>query len=113
MRYSSDYNYVRSDGKCVPSGPERIPNTQCTLGTPGEKYMGSSGYRKIPGNKCEGGSRMDEPMSKIVPEMGALEAVEDLCLVRHLQLNLSKERSFTRLYVFCSSFFPVWELMIL
>jgi hypothetical protein len=55
---------VRSDGKCVPSGPEHIPSTQCTLGTPDEKYMGSSGYRKIPGNKCEGGSRMDEPMSK-------------------------------------------------
>ncbi|KAG1846680.1 Oligoxyloglucan reducing end-specific cellobiohydrolase [Suillus tomentosus] len=62
--YECDYNYVRSDDKCVPSGPERIPSTQCTLGTPGETYMGSSGYRKIPGNKCEGGSRMDEPMSK-------------------------------------------------
>ncbi|KAG1774364.1 hypothetical protein EV702DRAFT_533144 [Suillus placidus] len=63
--YECDYNYVRSDGKCVPSGPERIPSTQCTLGRrPGEKYMGSSGYRKIPVNKCEGGSRMDEPMSK-------------------------------------------------
>ncbi|KAG1738539.1 hypothetical protein EDB19DRAFT_1714235 [Suillus lakei] len=62
--YECDYNYVRSDGKCVPSGPERIPSTQCTLGTPDEKYMGSSGYRKIPGNKCEGGSHMDEPMSK-------------------------------------------------
>ncbi|KAG2364310.1 vacuolar protein sorting/targeting protein 10 [Suillus spraguei] len=62
--FECDYNYVRSDGKCVPSGPERIPSTQCTLGTPGEKYMGSSGYRKIPGNKCEGGSRLDEPVSK-------------------------------------------------
>jgi photosystem II stability/assembly factor-like uncharacterized protein len=62
--YECDYNYVRSNGKCVPSGPEHIPSTQCTLGTPDEKYMGSSGYRKIPGNKCEGGSRMDEPMSK-------------------------------------------------
>lgn len=64
MGSSSDYNFVRSDGKCVPSGPERIPSTQCTLGTPDEKYMGSSGYRKIPGNKCEGGLRLDEPMSK-------------------------------------------------
>ncbi|KAG1763560.1 hypothetical protein EDD22DRAFT_952284 [Suillus occidentalis] len=54
--YECDYSYVRSDGKCVPSGPEHIPNTQCTLGTPGEKYMGSSGYRKIPGNKGSGGS---------------------------------------------------------
>ncbi|KAG1738508.1 hypothetical protein EDB19DRAFT_894550 [Suillus lakei] len=62
--YECDYNYVRSNGECVPSGPERIPSTKCTLGTPNEKYMGSSGYRKIPGNKCEGGSRMDEPMPK-------------------------------------------------
>ncbi|KAG2114629.1 uncharacterized protein F5147DRAFT_834477 [Suillus discolor] len=62
--YECDYNYVRSDGKCVPTGPERIPSTQCTLGTPDEKYMGSSGYRKIPGNKCQGGSRMDKPVSK-------------------------------------------------
>ncbi|KAG2137161.1 uncharacterized protein EDB93DRAFT_1253769 [Suillus bovinus] len=62
--YECDYNYVRSDGKCVPSFSKRIPSTQCTLGTPGEKYMGSSGYRKIPGNKCEGGSPMDKPVSK-------------------------------------------------
>ncbi|OAX38327.1 Oligoxyloglucan reducing end-specific cellobiohydrolase, partial [Rhizopogon vinicolor AM-OR11-026] len=62
--YFSDYNFVRSNGKCVPSGPERIPSTQCTLGRPDETYMGSSGYRKIPGNKCEGGLRMDEPVSK-------------------------------------------------
>ncbi|KAG2143753.1 uncharacterized protein EDB93DRAFT_1321681 [Suillus bovinus] len=71
--YECDYNYVRSDGKCVPSGPERIPSTQCTLGTSDEKYMGSSGYRKIPGNKCEGGSRMDEPMSKDCSEAEPVE----------------------------------------
>lgn len=34
------------------------------LGRPNEKYMGSSGYREIPGNKCEVGSRMDERVSK-------------------------------------------------
>ncbi|KAG2141838.1 hypothetical protein DEU56DRAFT_267583 [Suillus clintonianus] len=62
--YECDYNYVRSSGICVPSGPERIPSTQCTLGTADETYMGSSGYRKIPGNKCEGGIRKDEPKSK-------------------------------------------------
>ncbi|KAG1816486.1 uncharacterized protein BJ212DRAFT_1355044 [Suillus subaureus] len=62
--YECDYNYVRSYGKCIPSGPERIPSTQCTIGKPNEKYMGSSGYRKIPGNKCEGGSRMDKPIPK-------------------------------------------------
>ncbi|KAG1747763.1 uncharacterized protein EDB91DRAFT_1245255 [Suillus paluster] len=62
--YECDYNFVRSDGKCVPSGPEHIPSTQCAQGTANEKYMGSSGYRKIPGNKCEGGKRLDEPESK-------------------------------------------------
>ncbi|KAG0704558.1 hypothetical protein DFH29DRAFT_910863 [Suillus ampliporus] len=62
--YECDYNYVLSDGKCEPSGPERIPSTQCTLGTPNEKYMGSSGYRKIPGNKCVNGKHKDEPKSK-------------------------------------------------
>ncbi|KAG1874291.1 hypothetical protein F4604DRAFT_1763753 [Suillus subluteus] len=71
--YECDYNYVRSDGKCVPSGPERIPSTQCILGTPNEKYMGSSGYRKIPGNKCEGGYRMDEPVSKDCSEAEPVE----------------------------------------
>lgn len=67
--HSSDYNYIwyndaSGGSKCVPSGPERIPSTQCTLGRPDESYMGPSGYRKIPGNKCEGGIRKDERVSK-------------------------------------------------
>ena len=31
---------------------------------PHETYMGSSGYRKIPGNTCQGGKKKDEPRSK-------------------------------------------------
>ncbi|KAG1724374.1 hypothetical protein EDD22DRAFT_466117 [Suillus occidentalis] len=73
--HECDYNHVRSDGKCVPSGPECIPNTQCTLGLPSEKCMGSSGYRKILGNECEGGSRMDELMSKDCSRAEPIEGV--------------------------------------
>ncbi|KAG2093136.1 uncharacterized protein F5147DRAFT_755284 [Suillus discolor] len=67
--YECDYNYVwyndvSGDSKCIPLGPERIPNTECTIGSPNERYMGLSGYRKIPGNKCEAGIRKDEPVSK-------------------------------------------------
>jgi len=62
----SDYNFVRSGDKCVPSGLERIPNTMCTTGRPDETYMGSSGYRLIAGDKCDKGKgvRKDEPVSK-------------------------------------------------
>lgn len=46
---------------------------------------------------------------KTVPEVSSLEAVEGLCLMHHLQLNLSKERSFTRLYVSALAFLPSME----
>ncbi|KAG2146361.1 hypothetical protein DEU56DRAFT_971534 [Suillus clintonianus] len=68
--YECDYNYVWSDNMCIPLGPERIPGIQCTTGKPDERYIGPSGYRKIPGNKCEGGIRKDEPVSKYC--LGAL-----------------------------------------
>ena len=62
----SDYNFIRSGDKCVPSGLERIPSTMCTTGRPDETYMGSSGYRLIAGDKCDKskGVRKDEPVSK-------------------------------------------------
>jgi hypothetical protein len=55
---SSDYNYVRDGDECVPVGPEPIPAGVCK--TPDQKYMGSSGYRKIPGNTCIGGTKDEE-----------------------------------------------------
>lgn len=64
--YECDYNYVRNNEKCVPAGLERIPSTMCTSGRADERYMGSSGFRLIAGNRCDQGRgiRKDEPMSK-------------------------------------------------
>ncbi|CAI2174094.1 5724_t:CDS:10 [Funneliformis geosporum] len=46
------------DNKCKLSGTERIPNGECRDGK--KTYLGSSGYRKIPGNVCD----PDKPGSK-------------------------------------------------
>ncbi|KAH8113722.1 hypothetical protein DFH11DRAFT_1544928 [Phellopilus nigrolimitatus] len=47
---TSDYNFIRNGDQCLPAGPEPIPGDVCrdASGT----YMGSSGYRLIPGNTC-------------------------------------------------------------
>jgi hypothetical protein len=60
----SDFNFVRQDGDCVPVGPETVPAGQCNKDT--DKYLGSSGYRKIPGNTCdrEAGVKLDDKVSK-------------------------------------------------
>ncbi|GLB41498.1 putative functions as a sorting receptor in the Golgi compartment required for the intracellular sorting and delivery of soluble vacuolar proteins, like carboxypeptidase Y (CPY) and proteinase A [Lyophyllum shimeji] len=61
--YECDYNFVRHGDECLPVGPEPIPAGVCT-GNPDEKYLGSSGYRKIPGNTCVGGVKKDEKVEK-------------------------------------------------
>ncbi|KAJ7355652.1 vacuolar protein sorting/targeting protein 10 [Mycena albidolilacea] len=69
--YECDYNFVRDGKKCVPAGPEPIPAGICK--TPEHKYLGSSGYRKIPGNTCTGGSKdekVEKPCSNAQPEPG-------------------------------------------
>jgi len=60
----SDYNYVRNDGKCEPAGPEPIPAGVCEHKT--DTYLGSSGWRRIPGNTCDRdrGSKKDEKVQK-------------------------------------------------
>jgi hypothetical protein len=62
--YGSDFNYVRQDGECVAAGPEPVPAGTCNR--EGDKYQGSSGYRKIPGNTCEKGKgpAKDDPIMK-------------------------------------------------
>ncbi|KAF8649292.1 hypothetical protein AX16_005896 [Volvariella volvacea WC 439] len=60
--YECDYNFVRHGNDCVPAGPEPIPAGVCKQ--EGDKYMGSSGYRKIPGNTCVGGKKLDEKVEK-------------------------------------------------
>lgn len=60
----SDYNFVRQDGKCIPAGPEPILAGVC--GDPTKTYLGSSGFRRIPGNTCdrEKGKKKDEQVEK-------------------------------------------------
>ena len=58
----SDYNFIKQGAVCVPAGPERIPAGVCT--DPDQEYLGSSGYRKIPGNTCTGGSQKERKVQK-------------------------------------------------
>ena len=60
----SDYNFVRSGDQCVPAGPEPIPAGVCV--PPSDTYLGSSGYRLIPGNTCDrdAGLKKDQQVEK-------------------------------------------------
>ncbi|CAO1625062.1 unnamed protein product [Jaminaea pallidilutea] len=50
--YECDFGYAANEsGECVSTGKETIPPGQCGRGQ--SKYMGSSGYRKIPGDTCD------------------------------------------------------------
>ncbi|KAJ9098981.1 hypothetical protein QFC20_005799 [Naganishia adeliensis] len=60
--YECDFNYVLADGECVSRGLETVPVGQCTR--EGQTYMGSSGYRKIPGDTCKNGLEKDAPVRK-------------------------------------------------
>jgi len=62
LDYECDYNYVRNGDKCEPVGPEPIPAGVCK--NPDQKYQGSSGWRKIPGNTCDGGLTKDAKVEK-------------------------------------------------
>ncbi|KAI9613309.1 hypothetical protein H4Q26_009909 [Puccinia striiformis f. sp. tritici PST-130] len=62
--FECDYNYAPDNNLCVPSAPEIIPAGQCA--NPNDKFLGSSGYRLIPGNTCNRatGLKKDEPTLK-------------------------------------------------
>ncbi|CAH7670748.1 hypothetical protein PPACK8108_LOCUS5483 [Phakopsora pachyrhizi] len=62
--FECDYNYTPDNNLCVLSGPEKIPAGQCA--NPSDKFMGSSGYRLIPGNTCDrfNGLKKDEFIEK-------------------------------------------------
>lgn len=47
----------------MPVGPEPIPAGVCD-GGPDKTYLGSSGYRKIPGNTCKDGIKKDAKVEK-------------------------------------------------
>ncbi|KAJ7444437.1 Oligoxyloglucan reducing end-specific cellobiohydrolase [Mycena latifolia] len=59
--YECDYNYNREGDACVSVGPDKILAGACK--TSRDSFMGSSGYRKVPGNVCTGGTK-DRPVLK-------------------------------------------------
>uniref|UniRef100_A0A0W0FD49 VPS10 domain-containing protein n=1 Tax=Moniliophthora roreri TaxID=221103 RepID=A0A0W0FD49_MONRR len=56
--FECDFNYTPSGDQCVALGPEPIPAGICLDSN--SKYMGSSGWRRIPGDTCVGGSKADK-----------------------------------------------------
>ncbi|KAJ1922351.1 vacuolar protein sorting/targeting protein PEP1 [Mycoemilia scoparia] len=68
--YECDYNYVLNDnGTCVLAGQEIVPSGSCL--NEGDHFMGSSGYRLIPGDTCdyEKGMQLDKPTRKPCPKV--------------------------------------------
>ncbi|KAJ1654422.1 vacuolar protein sorting/targeting protein PEP1 [Dispira simplex] len=65
--FECDYNFIWDDvsKQCVANGPEVIPPGACRA--LGDRFMGSSGYRLVPGNTCDRdqGKRLDAPVEKI------------------------------------------------
>ena len=68
LDFECDYNFKKSeDGKnCVPAGVLPAPDGACKSGT--ETFKASSGWRKIPGNECEGGEKLDKEVERSCKE---------------------------------------------
>ncbi|OTB01508.1 hypothetical protein M426DRAFT_14393 [Hypoxylon sp. CI-4A] len=60
--FECDFNFVRDGDECKPAGPIPAPEGSCETDNPDETFMGSSGWRLIPGNECErtGGDQKDK-----------------------------------------------------
>ncbi|ESK86675.1 signal sequence binding protein [Moniliophthora roreri MCA 2997] len=56
--FECDFNYTPSGDQCVALGPEPIPASICLDSN--SKYMGSSGWRRIPGDTCVGGPKANK-----------------------------------------------------
>lgn len=59
--FECDYNFRRENGECVAVGPINAPDGVCVNAKPDDTFMGSSGWRLIPGNTCKrtGGDQKD------------------------------------------------------
>ncbi|KAF9263821.1 Oligoxyloglucan reducing end-specific cellobiohydrolase [Marasmius fiardii PR-910] len=62
--YECDFNFNLNptSHECELAGPEPVPADVCK--THNGKYMGSSGYRKIPGNTCKGGVQKEAEVER-------------------------------------------------
>lgn len=75
--FECDYNFIRSndrkDCSLAPGVALVRPDDVCKEGSkPEDTFLGSSGWRKIPGNKCTGGVKMDEPKKWTCEESGGV-----------------------------------------
>lgn len=74
--YECDFGYMRApSGRCELRAPEPIPEGACLH--EGDTYLGSSGYRRIPGNTCrpdgEGkDARVRKPCRGALPDPGQI-----------------------------------------
>ncbi|KAJ7657814.1 vacuolar protein sorting/targeting protein 10 [Mycena polygramma] len=64
--YECDRHFEWDGHSCIAVGLEAIPPGMCT--SVDDVYMGSSGYRKIPGNTCIGGSKDAQVQKSCQPE---------------------------------------------
>jgi hypothetical protein len=66
--FECDYNFVRSDdGKdCIQQGALAMPEGACKAFGPDDTFLGSSGWRLIPGNTCKrvGSEQKDDPIKR-------------------------------------------------
>ncbi|KAF9920031.1 vacuolar protein sorting/targeting protein PEP1 [Linnemannia zychae] len=62
--FECDFNYILTNGECVLAGKEIMVEGSCKKEL--DTYIGSSGYRKVPGNRCDSdrGLKKDEPKTK-------------------------------------------------
>ena len=73
LKTCSDYNFIRQGDKCVPAGPEPIPAGVCLPDDTKQTFLGSSGFRLIPGNTCDKSKgkikdqKVEKPCSKGMP----------------------------------------------
>lgn len=68
--FECDFNFKRtSDDKCEPAGRVLDPNNSCKNGN--DKFMGTSGWRKVPGNDCKrlSGKQKDDPVQRSCSEV--------------------------------------------
>ncbi|GAA6062486.1 hypothetical protein JCM10212_001859 [Sporobolomyces blumeae] len=64
--YECDYNFAPDgQGNCIPVGPEPIPEGQCRR--EGDEFLGSSGFRLIPGNTCDRNRGIKKDDKKMKP----------------------------------------------
>ena len=53
LDFECDFNFVRDGDECKLAGGVLAPEDACQSGNPDETFMGSSGWRLIPGNQCK------------------------------------------------------------